>query len=387
MTYARGFALIVLAASASLQPVMVSARGKPGVNYASPANWVCRPKAESLCETRLSALVVEPGGQRHRENFAPAANPVIDCFYVYPTVSAEPAIFSDLRLTPEIIAATRGQVGRLTSRCRVFAPIYRQLTSQGLSTRLAAHAPLDWHKPYADVRAAWRYYLVHDNKGRGVVLIGHSQGSILLHQLLADEIDGHAAQSLLVAAFLGGDLSFAVAGRGGSGGSFLHIPLCRQNAQVGCAYVWNSYLADDHTPDRVFGRAPPAPMLAGCANPAGPAGGMAVLKAYFDRPSSAPATDPPAVTYVGALSGQCVTDAEGARLAVTLRPAPAAIAHAVTVALREGVSGDPPNWGLHGLDMNLTQGNIRDRLRDETATWLRRHARPGRDQTPSTSRN
>ena len=28
----------------------------------------------------------------------------------------------------------------------------------------------------ADVLAAWNYYLEHDNQGRGVVLVGHSQG-------------------------------------------------------------------------------------------------------------------------------------------------------------------------------------------------------------------
>ena len=31
-----------------------------------------------------------------------------------------------------------------------------------------------------DVVAAWRHYLDHDNRGRGVVLIGHSQGTGML---------------------------------------------------------------------------------------------------------------------------------------------------------------------------------------------------------------
>ncbi len=33
-----------------------------------------------------------------------------------------------------------------------------------------------------DVKAAWNDYLARDNKGRGVVLIGHSQGSLILTQ-------------------------------------------------------------------------------------------------------------------------------------------------------------------------------------------------------------
>ena len=45
-----------------------------------------------------------------------------------------------------------------------------------------------------DVEAAWDDYLARDNKGRGVVLIGHSQGSGILKQLIAREIEGQPAQ-------------------------------------------------------------------------------------------------------------------------------------------------------------------------------------------------
>ena len=58
---------------------------------------------------------------------------------------------------------------------------------------------------YADVAAAWHHYLSVDNKGRGVVLIGHSQGSGMLNQLIKKEIDPNPAQrKLLVAAYLAG---------------------------------------------------------------------------------------------------------------------------------------------------------------------------------------
>ena len=39
--------------------------------------------------------------------------------------------------------------------------------------------------PIGDVRAAWRNYLATRNQGRPFVLIGHSQGSLMLIQLLA----------------------------------------------------------------------------------------------------------------------------------------------------------------------------------------------------------
>ena len=61
------------------------------------------------------------------------------------------------------------QAAQFERVCRVYAPMYRQVTS--------AHGTEGRELAYHDVRAAWRDYLAHDNDGRGVVLIGHSQGA------------------------------------------------------------------------------------------------------------------------------------------------------------------------------------------------------------------
>jgi len=50
-------------------------------------------------------------------------------------------------------------------------------------------ASLNRGTPYDDVRDAWHHYLEHDNQGRGVVLVGHSQGSFILAELIRQEID------------------------------------------------------------------------------------------------------------------------------------------------------------------------------------------------------
>ena len=81
----------------------------------------------------LDASVQLADGTTQAQPFTPAANPAIDCFYVYPTVSEEQTEFADLTDSPIIQAVTRQQVGRLSSRCRVFAPIYRQVTNYGLT--------------------------------------------------------------------------------------------------------------------------------------------------------------------------------------------------------------------------------------------------------------
>lgn len=338
------------------------------IDYGQPATWVCRPGAEAICTTGLDAMVVTASGQRTPEVFTPADHPPIDCFYVYPTVSKEPTPYSDMARAPEIEHVTLAQAGRLTARCRLFAPLYRQTTWAGLSQQMARGAPLDWGGPYGDVLAAWRWYMAHENHGRGVVLIGHSQGAILLQRLIAEEIDGKPAQDRLVAAFLAGDPALSVPRGAVVGGAFKHIPLCADAAQTGCVYVWGSYLADDADPSRFFGRDPGGGMTAGCANPAAPAGGPGALKAYMSKPKLAPETDPPWVKLEGQLSGQCVGDAQGAVLRVTILPTPFAD------LLRLGLQryGLGPGWGLHRLDISLLQGDILDVVGAETHSWAKR---------------
>ncbi|MGH1560618.1 DUF3089 domain-containing protein [Caulobacter segnis] len=74
---------------------------------------------------------------------------------------------------------------RFASQCRVFAPMCRQVTLAALrAVMMGQPSPGNGVLAYGDVRDAWRWYLAHENKGRGVVLIGHSQGSRLLLDLL-----------------------------------------------------------------------------------------------------------------------------------------------------------------------------------------------------------
>ena len=86
---------------------------------------------------------------------------------------------------------------------------------------------------YDDVRDAWNYYLKNDNKGRGVVLVAHSQGSFILIDLIRREIDGKPIQSKLVSAILMGTVVPVPKGKD-VGGAFQKIPLCHSASQIGC---------------------------------------------------------------------------------------------------------------------------------------------------------
>src|ERR1700743_2507360 len=109
-------------------------------DYADNAIWVCRPGVEDICTTGLDAVVVYADGHKEQQPFKPAVNPTIDCFYVYPTVSREQRPYADMVATPEVQRTVHVQAGRLSSRCRVFAPIYRQATLMHLRQEMTGAA-------------------------------------------------------------------------------------------------------------------------------------------------------------------------------------------------------------------------------------------------------
>jgi len=120
---------------------------------------------------------------------------------------------------------------------------------------------------YADVLEAWRWYLAHESGGRGVVLIGHSQGAVMLTKLLSEEIDGKPVQQQLVSALLLGGLVMVPPGKD-VGGSFKSLPLCRSDRQLGCVIAYATFR--DRLPPPAtsrFGRAANG-LRAACVNPA-----------------------------------------------------------------------------------------------------------------------
>lgn len=334
------------------------------VDYGAEATWLCKPGRQDPCAAELPARVITPTGLGEIATFAADPKAPVDCFYVYPTVSADKGDLSDL--TPgenEEIRAVKSQVARLRSVCRVFAPLYRQTTLEALNRALDGDAVSEetFGRAYADVRDAWRWYLKNENKGRGVVLVGHSQGAIHLWRLIAEEIDAKPDQGKVVLALLGG---YAPTMKGDAGVTFKSLPFCAEKAQAGCAYVWNSYDAADASPLRVFGRSTSTTLAHPCVSPAAPGGGPATLQAILPTP---PGQTPDRVLDKAAIRGVCETDAKGTVLKISVNPVPYAQAVQGYIKMMQPF----PGWGLHTLDMSLLQGDLIDRVRDASATYAR----------------
>ena len=364
----------------------------PKNDYALGANWLCRPGQRDACTTDLTTTVIAPNGALSRESWKSNPDAPIDCFYVYPTVSKDTTPNSDMIPGPEELNVVLNQFARFGSQCRTYAPMYRQFTLRALRAMMAgATTSLDRALGYNDVRDAWNYYLEHDNKGRGVVLIGHSQGSSVLVQLIRSEIDGKPVQARMVSALLMGTSLPVPIGKD-VGGGFQNIPLCHSATQTGCVITYSSYRADAPPPPNAkFGRVSSPEMIAGCTNPASLGGGSGELHGYFPTGSSAAAgtmsearnkwLSPPQpittalVNVPGMLSAECVTSANGSYLAITVHP--------VSTGPRTNtLTGDliiagqvQADWGLHLIDVNVAMGNLVEIVGQQAKAYVSSHGK------------
>jgi len=240
---------------------------------------------------------------------------------------------------------------------------------------------------YNDVVDAWNDYLAHENHGRGVVLIGHSQGSGVLTRLIQNEIDGKPAQAKLVSAILMG--TRLPIDKGKDTGLFKSIPLCKSPSQTGCVIAYASFRDTIPPPaNSRFGKAPSESQIAACANPANLAGGRGELHAYLSNaPAISGAAAPktvwvkgkpnpttPFISVPGLLSAQCVDKNGFSYLEVHVNAVPADRRTDTIEGDVVGADGKiAEDWGLHLIDANLAMGNLVDIVGAESKAWLARH--------------
>lgn len=344
--------------------------------------WLCKPGLKpDPCRGSLKTTVVAADGSSRVETAQNARRPKVDCFYVYPTVSEQPTVNANRDIDPQQIAIAQYQAARFSEACDVYAPVYRQLTLQAINATEGLD-PSAVKLAYDDVLKAWREYLHKYNDGRGVVLIGHSQGTGMLTKLLRSEIERKRAQrnKLVSALLLGGNVVVRKGER--TGGSFRRTPTCKRQTEVGCVIAFSTFGATPPA-DAIFGTVSGALVDIGEENPD-------KVKVVCTKPSVLGADDGRLETYVrstpfpgtlglglqilyGGLqptaatpwlapqdhySGRCVrqnkanvlllTPLDGAR---TLNPSPS------------------PQWGLHLVDVNIALGDLVKTVRAQTRAF------------------
>ncbi|MEO7787035.1 MAG: DUF3089 domain-containing protein [Sphingomicrobium sp.] len=366
---------LALPAPAAAQPVAA-------VDYSKESSWLCLPGRNDICAVPLATTELPASGYAARTTATPAVAPPIDCFYAYPTVSHDPGLNSDLIVSAsEESAAAQNQLARFGQVCRTFAPIYRQMTI-GAITAVMTGGDVSGaaRTAYGDVSAAWHQFLKSRNGGRPFVLIGHSQGSLLLQQLIANEIEGRPEANRMLLAIIPGYNLVVPQGKL-VGGSFKSTPLCSRSAQAGCVLAWTSYRIANIPPEgALFGYAARPGMTVACTNPARPgATGWADLSSYWTRggwpstpggPVSWSSEGPPPTPFLhtpGLVSARCVNDGQRGYLSIrTNRPGPGG-KRTDRIGGEVGLMGFfLPGWGMHLNDIAEAQGDLIERIRDVT---------------------
>lgn len=361
-----------LCLAAGATAVLILLACLPGVAQAKPV-WLCKPgEVPDPCRTGLKTTVFSPSGEQLGIKDPHRGRLKIDCFYVYPTVSDQQTTNASRRIDPEERSIALYQAARYSQECRVFAPMYRQLTLHAL---FSGQPITDEARQiaYASAAEAWQTYLRDYNHGRGVVLIGHSQGSFILRELISQRIDPNPAlrRRLVSALLLGGNVTVKH-GRV-AGGDFQNVRACRSRDQLHCVVAFSAFNGPVPA-NSVFGRttAPGQEVL--CTNPAALDGGSAKLDTVYPTEPFAPGTViGAATTAIGLPDLDAATPWIEAR-AYTGECASANGADVLQIADRPGAPNLHPfpdaSWGLHLADANLALGNLVGLVRHQAANYL-----------------
>ncbi len=358
--------LSVAAAPAAAQPAA------PAPDYSKPSSWLCLPGRSDTCSKPLPTTALNPNGYGSNGPSPIAKNPPVDCFYVYPTVSRDRGMNSDLTPDAAETSAAQSQFARFAGVCRTFAPLYRQLT---LSAVAASAVGTDLTAPgalaYRDVAAAWSRYLAVHNKGRPFVLIGHSQGSAMLQELIKREIEGKAVARQLLRAIIPGFNTLVPQGKR-VGGTFKSTPLCASRAETGCVMTWVSFRENNvPPPGAMFGMAAQPGMTVGCTNPARPGSTRwETLDSYWNTRLNLPVAGgpivwssegPPPTQFLrtqGLVSARCANNGPRGYLSVRTNVDPKD-KRTDRIGGEVGMLGMfLPGWGMHVADIAIAQGDL-----------------------------
>lgn len=204
------------------------ADARVGPDYANLDYWAAHPYKKDPSDSVPQPL---------RKNYRPDS--VVDVFFIHPTTFTSA---KDLRMNPEISDAVLNAKTDYSSilfqasvfnEYRVFAPRYRQAHYRAYLIADTVAALQAFEKAYADVKAAFQYYLENYNGGRPIIIASHSQGSTHAIRLLKEFFDGTTLGNRLVVAYIPG-MNIPL-------NSFTNLQPCRDSIQTGCFCGWRTY--------------------------------------------------------------------------------------------------------------------------------------------------
>jgi hypothetical protein len=374
-------ACLAAACSTPSQPAAPVSSPATSVPATATTDWMCRPgMADDPCVVSLATTRVSASGSAvvARPAIAPTAGR-FDCFYVHPRIGPigpDPGSGLSPEAESAQAAAATEQAARFSQVCRVWAPYYDEGQSPG---------PAGGGTAEVSVQAAFEDYLAHDNDGRPIIFIGHSEGAATLTRVLSALVDTDPGlrSRMVLAILLGGNVE-APAGKV-TGGTFSNIPLCTAPGEAGCVIAYSSFPGTPPA-DSMFGRPgqgisltsgqpDSASMEVACVNPAAIGGGGAGLDPVFSteasigvsavNPVQQAAVTTPWVAYPGLFKATCEHGDGASWLQVTQATGPSG--HQPVITEQPSAA-----YGYHVFDVNLALGDLVTDVAAAESTWSRR---------------
>ncbi|WP_101759786.1 DUF3089 domain-containing protein [Oceanicoccus sp. KOV_DT_Chl] len=230
--------VMVFAGKLLLGSWMMSVPAQPFANspvydppdYNNPDHWAALPDRDDGADWL-------PANSTYKDN---QFNAKADVFYVYPTAG----FYGDgwnvsMDNWLERFISSRGslpqQATPFNGVAKIYAPHYRSVRMSIWTAEDRDSVAKATDLAYQDVKKAFDYYLANWNKGRPIILVSHSQGTLHLLRLLQQEFDQKPLTKQLVAAYIIGNTVPVNA-------LSEQIPLCQTPQQTHCYVTWNTVL-------------------------------------------------------------------------------------------------------------------------------------------------
>lgn len=218
--------LLIVGCKASYDIIPYQNKNIPkALNYSNDSSWAVLPqKYPKQINSFLSDTI---------ENR-------IDIFYVYPTLLTDKkniqwnAKINDQEVQQEILnTPIKYQATAWLAAGNLYVPFYRQAHYKSFFSEYKQGGQEALLLAYSDVKRAFQYYLDHFNKGKPIILAGHSQGSFHLKHILKDFFVNKPLQKKLIVAYLAGIKVLS--------DEFEDIKPMYAPQQVGGFVSWNTY--------------------------------------------------------------------------------------------------------------------------------------------------
>jgi len=201
-----------------------AARTPVAPDYGRVEAWAALPELEDGADVHLSVL---PTIDQQRAQ--------VSVFYLHPTTWMGRHWNGPWDDPLVVEGTTRGgtliQASVFNGCCAVYAPRYRQAHGRAY-TEPDEQGDEAIDVAYADVSTAFDAFLARVDGEHGIIVAGHSQGSVLAARLLRERVAGAALQERLVAAYLpGGPVRTELVGG---------LPTCADPLQTGCVVAYNA---------------------------------------------------------------------------------------------------------------------------------------------------